>query len=120
MNETNKTVVLTHVSLPMLHLGELLASVFEEALEGVDLRVLVVLVDCHHVPFILNRAVVDSSVLDHGGDVLGGRRALMPALAFLAHDGGRCGGWYDILFVVCARGRCFLLPCSLFMREKEE
>ena len=105
MNETNKTVVLTHVSLPMLHLGELLASVFEEALEGVDLRVLVVLVDCHHVPFILNRAVVDSSVLDHGGDVLGGRRALMPALAFLAHDGGRCGGW-----VV---GMIFCLLCAL-------
>ena len=95
MNKTNNTIVLTHVGLPLILLGELLASVFEEALERIHLRMLVVGMEGHHVALLLHAALVDRSLLDHRGDILGGGRVFMPVLAFLAHDGGRGDGRCD-------------------------
>ena len=100
MYKTNKTVGLTDVAFLMLHFSMLLASVAEKALKEIDLCHFVALVDGHHVVFILDRTLIDGSMLDHVSDVLGSRGAFVPALAFLAHGDGCCGGWCDFF---CAR-----------------
>ena len=100
MNETNETIILTQILLPVLLLSQLLASALLKLLEVVLPRLFVAAVKSHHVTLVVDILVVDCSMRDKGCDMYGCGGVGMPALAFvLTHGGGWC-----VVSIFCVRG----------------